>query len=550
MRKTFLFFLFAGLTATVSAQSAATTPGTLRLTVDDAVKLALENNADLKADRLDPQIGDTRVAVAAGAFKPTFNSSVQRNNQLQPPAGFLVPTPTRNDVVTSNAGVSQRLPRFGTSYSLGWSATHTDSNSFLNSYNPLLQSGLSLSVSQPLVRDLSVDASRQLLTTSRINREIADTRLRESLVRTAANVKAAYWNLVSAKANVEARRKALELTQELARVNKARVDVGQSPPLDLVSALAEGAANEEQLIVAETAVKEAEDRLRLLILDTTQRDSWTVQIEAVDSPPVGLPAPDVDQAVTIALRDRADLTRARKDIETSQTSLRFAGNQRLPDIRLNASYQASGLGGTQVIRTGTFPGTIVGSGAVTDFGSVLTQLIGRDYPTWGVGVSVSYPIGKSAEEANFARARLETTQAQERLKSAEARAIQQVRDAGWKIDMNARRIQTARTARELAEQRLDAEQKRLDVGLSTNFLVIQAQRDLAQAKTNELSALLAYDLALVDFDTLQQAGPAGASGGGASTSPSGSTPTSIATTAAAATSNAGASRTPGVPSAQ
>src|SRR6185503_8587630 len=150
----------------------------------------------------------------------------------------------------------------------------------------------------------------------------------------------------------------------------------------------------------------------------------TVHIEAVDTPPAGLPAPDVDQAVTNALRDRADLARSRKDIETSQTSLKFAGNQRLPDIRLNASYQASGLGGTQVIRAGTFPGTIVGSGAVTDFGSVLSQLLGRDYPTWGVGVSVSYPIGKSAEEANLARARLENAQAQERLKGAEARVIQ------------------------------------------------------------------------------------------------------------------------------
>ena len=128
--------------------------------------------------------------------------------------------------------------------------------------------------------------------------------------------------------------------------------------------------------------------------------------------------------------------------------------------------------------------------------------------------------------------------------------IQQVRDAGWKIDMNARRIQTTRTARELAEQRLDAEQKRLDVGLSTNFLVIQAQRDLAQAKTNELSALLAYDLALVDSDTLQQAGPAGASGSGASTAQPVSTSPSTATTAGAATPNAGTSRIPGVPSAE
>jgi outer membrane protein len=532
MRKAFFSFFLAGLTATASAQTAANAPGTLRLTVDDAVRLALENNPDLKADRLDPQISDTRVAVAAGAFRPTFNTSLQRNNQLQPPAGFLVPAPTSNDVVTSNAGVSQRLPWFGTSYSVAWSATHTDSNSFLNSYNPLLQSGLSVSVSQPLVRDLFTDTARQQLVTSRINRDIADTRLRESLARTTANVKTAYWNLVSAKANLDARRKALDLAQELARVNRARVEVGQSPPIDLVSAQAEVAVDEEQLIIAETTIKEAEDRLRLLVLDTTQRDSWTVSLEAIDSPPVGLPIPDVDQAVTSALRDRADLERARKDIETSQTSLRFTSNQRLPDIRLNASYQASGLGGTQVLRTGTFPGTIVGSGDVTPFASVLSQLLGRDYPTWTVGVSVSYPIGQSTEEANYARARLENTQAQERLRSAEAKVIQQVRDAGWKIDMNARRIETARAARALAEQRLDAEQKRLDVGLSTNFLVIQAQRDLAQAQTNELSAVLAYDLALVDFDTLQHAGPAGTSQPAATTT----APVTVTPVSAGATS--------------
>ena len=101
--------------------------------------------------------------------------------------------------------------------------------------------------------------------------------------------------------------------------------------------------------------------------------------------------------------------------------------------------------------------------------------------------------------------------AEERLKSAEARAILQVRDAAWKIEMNAKRIETTRAARELAEQRLDAERKRYEVGMSTSFLVIQAQRDLAQTKNNELGAVLAYDLSLVDFDALQEAGPAGQS---------------------------------------
>ena len=326
-------------------------------------------------------------------------------------------------------------------------------------------------------------------------------------MHTTANVKAAYWNLVSAHATVDARRSTLELAQELVRVNKAKVDVGSSPPLDLVSAQAEVAADQEQLIIAETSVKEAEDRLRLLIFDTANRDSWNVAIETVDSPPIATVAIDLEAAVTRALAQRADLVRARKDIENAQTNVKFASNQRLPDVRLNASYSASGLGGTQILRTGGFPGNIVGPGDITPFGDVLSQLFAHDYPTWAVGVSVSYPIGGSVEEANYARAQLEQSQSEQRLKSAEAKAIQQVRDAAWKIEMNAKRIATTRAARELAEQRLDAERKRFEVGMSTSFLVIQAQRDLANAKTNEVGAVLAYDLALVDFEALQEAGP-------------------------------------------
>src|SRR5947207_8820264 len=266
-RTLFITIASSAMAATLSAQTA---PETLRLSVDQAVTLALEHNTDLKADRLDPQISDMRVAAAAGVFRPTINSSVVSNNQLQPPASFLIPTATRTDVVTSNAGFAQRLPWFGTTYNVGWSTSHTNSNSFLNSYNPLLQSGLSLNVSQPLIRDLSIDTARQQLITSRINRDIADTRLRESLVHTVASVKTAYWNLVSARANVDARQSALDLAQELVRVNKAKVDVGQSPPLDLVSAQAEVAADEEQLIIAQTAVRQGEDRLRILIFDGTE----------------------------------------------------------------------------------------------------------------------------------------------------------------------------------------------------------------------------------------------------------------------------------------
>ena len=540
MRKTLISFLAAA--AFASAASAQTTPATLRLTVDDAVKMALDQNVDLRADRLDPQISDTRVAAAYGVFKPTILTSLNSNNQLQPPSSFLIPTATSTDVVSSNAGLGQRLPWFGTTYSLSWTTTHTNSNSFLNSYNPLLQSGLSVNVSQPLIRDLFTDQARTNVAVSRTNRDIADTRLRESLVHITAAVKSAYWNLVSARASVDARRSTLELAQELGRVNKAKVDVGTSPPLDLLSAQAEIAADQEQLIIAETAVKQAEDRLRLLIFDGTKRENWNVAIDAVHSPPIATQAVDLEAAVTRALAERADLQRSRKDIDNAQIGVKYANNQRLPDVRLNASYQASGLGGTQVLRTGGFPGTIVGPGEITPFGSVVSQLFGRDYPTWAVGVSISYPIGESAEQAGYARSKLEHTQSQERLKSAEARAIQQVRDAAWKIEMNAKRIETTRAARELAEQRLDAERKRFEVGMSTSFLVIQAQRDLAQAKNNELGSVLAYDLSLVDFEALQEAGPAGQSSGGASNSAqSGAAGGGSASNPTAATAAAGVS---------
>ncbi|MDR1988950.1 MAG: efflux RND transporter permease subunit [Acidobacteriaceae bacterium] len=491
--------------ATADAQS--TTSATLDLTIDQAVKMALDNNVDLAAERLDPQIGDTSVASAQGAFRPAFNTSLQQNNQLEPPSSFLIPTPTQNNVTTTNVGVNQLLPQFGISYSVGWNVTRTGSNSFLNSYNPLVTSGLSFNVSLPLLRNFATDAARTQLQTSQINRQEADMRVREAVVHTTAAVKTAYWNLVSARANVDAHQTALKLAEELARVNKAKVDVGQSPPVDLLSAQAEVTSNQEQVIVAETAVRQAEDQLRTLIYDAANRDVWATTLHPVDTPPVGFGTIDVETAITNALHDRNDLLRARKDVESAATAEKLASNLRLPDVRANAAYQANGLGGTEVLRTGGFPGTIVGPGNVTSFGSVLGQLVRGDYPTWAAGVSLSYPIGHSTEDANYARAQLQTRQAEQRVKSAESRAIQQVRNAGWQVDMNAKRIDTARATRELAEQRLNDEQKRYEVGMSTSFLVIQAQRDLAQARTNELAAVLAYDLSLVNFEALQQAGP-------------------------------------------
>jgi outer membrane protein TolC len=272
-----------------------------------------------------------------------------------------------------------------------------------------------------------------------------------------------------------------------------------------VAARAEVAQRRENLIVARTTARQAEDQLRTLILDERRPDFWNMRIEPADGvPPVG-PPPDIDGAVRRALAERTDLVRARKEIEIVETGIQLAKNETKPDLRVEASYLTDGAGGTRLQRTDGFPGTIIGT-ETTAYSSVLGQVLTFDYPTWTVGMTFTYPLGKSAAEANLARARIEKDQASTRLRSLEVAAVREVREAAWLLEQNQQRIETAQLSRELAEQRLEAEQKRFDVGMSTSFLVIQAQRDLAIARQNELQAYLDYQLASVAFQTVQHVG--------------------------------------------
>ena len=279
--------------------------------------------------------------------------------------------------------------------------------------------------------------------------------------------------------------------------------MGQSPPLDLVAARAEVAQRRENLIVARTLARQAEDNLRTLIVDSKRADFWSLRLDPADRVPPIRPAPDVDAAVRRALAERTDLQRVRKEIEITETGVALAKSETKPDLRLEANYLGDSAGGTRLVRTGGFPGVVVGS-EVTGYSNVLGQLFSLDYPAWTLGLTFSYPLGKSAAEANLARARIEKDQAAAQLRSLETTAVREVRQAAWRVEQNQQRTETARLSRELAEQRLEAEQKRFDVGMSTSFLVIQAQRDLAIARNNELQSFLEYQLAVVAFETAQQ----------------------------------------------
>jgi outer membrane protein len=479
----------------------------LRLTLDDAVRRAVENNPELAIVRLGTEVEAARVAESQSAFTPVFSTILGRSGSVTPPSSFLLGDRgvDLNDVFSST-GVHQRIPWGSGTWSASWDTARTTTNSPISSFDPSLQSGVQLAFSQPLLKDRAIDEARHQYIIAKRNRESSDLRFQEAVVQTVAAVKQAYWVFKASLANVTVQQRSLELAQELARENKVRVTAGQIPPLDLVQAEAEVEQRRENLIRAKTVADDAEDALRRLIVDPSDIAFWQLRIEPSEELTLVGSAPDVNAAVANALTGRYDLARAGRELANAGTTVDFLRNQRLPDVRIETSYRGSGLSGTQFLRAGGFPGSVVGTRNL-GFGDALGQVFTNDYPTWSLGVTVSYPLGRSYEEASLARAEVERRQAEQRIASLRVQTAETVRRAGRQIQSGSKRVDAARAGATLAQERLDVEQRRYDVGLSTTFLVTQAQRDLLEAQVNLLQSMLDYESAIVNFEAVQQAPP-------------------------------------------
>jgi outer membrane protein TolC len=492
------------------AQAPAAT--TVSLTLDEAVQRALAHNPDLAIVRSETEVEAARVGESRGAYTPLFSTTGGRTRNVTPPANALLGDAgvEVNDWFSST-GVRQRVPWGGGAWSVSWETARTTTNSPISSFDPNLQSGIQAAFSQPLLKDRQIDSSRRQYTVAKRNQQSSELQFREAVVQTVAAVKQAYWTAKAATANVTVQQRSLELAEELARQNRIRVDAGQIPPLDLVQAEAEVAQRRENLIQARATAGDAEDHLRRLIMDPADTAFWNASLDPVDSPPAPMAVADADAAVARAMGERLDLARAANDLENTKTEVAYLGNQRLPDVRLEALYRGSGLGGTQLVRDGGFPGTVTDI-RQRSFGAALGQAFTTDYPTWSLGVTVSYPLGRSSEEAGLARATIERDQAARRLASLRLDAAEAIRRAARQVSSSSERVEAARASATLAERRLADEQRRYEVGLSTTFLVTQAQRDLLQAQVSLLQTSLDYQSAAINFDALQQAPAPGTAG--------------------------------------
>jgi outer membrane protein TolC len=489
-------------------------PGTtlLNLTLEQAMDMALENNLDLKAARMNPPGVDYQLAAARASFLPQLQGQYGYTSQKSQNGSFL----EERNVVTGltqnfNGTMTETMPWYGGRLQANFNNSRATSNSSQNRFNPAYQTGLNLSYTQPLLQGFKIDTTRNQLRTLSVQRQIADIQLLTTIENTKANVRTAYWNLREAIEQIEIQQRALDLAQRLFEDNRTKVEIGTLAPIDTVTPEAQVASAEQSLLNAQINWRTAEINLQQLLATGPDDPIYQRTIDPTERPQLSVQTVNIPEAVRTALAQRTDLVQAKRNIEVSELNLDVTRDLLKPQLNLQAGYNTNGTGGPRLN-----PDTNLRSpGGYLD---ALSRALGFDVPTWNTQFTFTYPLFMRQAKANYARAELQLQQSQAQLKASELSVSSSVTSAGLSVENSYKQYQAAQKNREAQERNAEAEQTRFDVGMSTNYNVVQAQNALTQARLTELQALISYLNAVAEFDRVQRVGGSGggtiSSGGG------------------------------------
>lgn len=479
------------------------------ITLEDAVKFALERNLDIAVQRLNPEINDIAYASLKSIYHPSLTSVVSTQSTTTPSTSTLSGSDQVGSGIVAgltnyNGGVAQSIPWGGGSFNIALNNNRQTTTSANVLYNPTYNTNWSGSYLQPLFRNFRIDSTRRSLQVTKINRDISDLQLRATITNTLSNVRNAYWDYVFAVQSVEVAQKSLDLASNLVRDNQTRVEVGTMAPIDVVQAQSEQATRRQALVTAQAARRTTELALKRLIVAGTQDPNWSARLDPTDRPDFRAEPIDIEGAVRRALSERTDLEIAKKNIASNDVTLKYLVDQMKPQVDLSATYGLVGLGGTQLLTSGSGVNRVVTGTIPGGYGEALSTLFGNNYPRWTVALNMSYPLGVSSQEASVARARVQLNQVQAQTKQIELQVATDVTNAALTAQSAVEGVQAAQAAREFAQKKLEAEQSKFEVGMSTNYFVVQAQRDLSDAQNAELRQILVYRKSLVELERLQQ----------------------------------------------
>ena len=481
---------------------------TVALTLADAIKLALDRNLDIAVQRLNPQTFDYSLASLRAVYSPTLTSTVTQLSTTNPSSQTISGAAAGTGIVGGNTiyngGLAQNMKWGGGSLTATLNNNRQTTTSLTALFNPTYNTNWSAQYTQPLLRDFKIDSSRQQLRVTKLNQDISEIQLQALIINTVSNVRNAYWDYVFATQSVDVARQSVALAEQLVQDNQTRVEIGTMAPIDVVQAQSQAATQRQNMATAEGTRRTSELALKRLIVGGTQDPNWSASIDPTDRSDFSPVSIDMPGAVRRALENRTDLQQARKNLQVNDVTLDYLRNQTLLQADVVARYGLVGQGGTQFLSSGQGINRVVTGTIPGGYGNSLGSLLRGDYPAWNVSLNVSYPLGTSAASATVARARIQLNQVEAQFKQIELQIATDVTNAATQVQSNAERVQASQAAREFAQRSLEAEQSKFEVGMSTNYFVVQAQRDLATAQNNELSAILAYRRSLVELERLQQ----------------------------------------------
>jgi outer membrane protein TolC len=471
------------------------------LSLNDCIVGAIKNNLGLAVEVLNPQLADLSITQAKEIFFPSVVFGYNRQKTASPAFSWLDATDQvierYNDY---SAQISQLIPTGGR-FSVDLFTYRNNTNRKFQEINPLYWSRLRFSFTQPLLKNFGFKVTRREIIVAQNNTEISESLLKQTLLGTIYNVEEAYWNLVYSIENLKVMQSSLELAQDLLAKNRREVEVGMLAPIEVLSAESEVASREADILQAEALIKSNEDRLKTILNLAAEADMELTKIVPTDTPNYEEREVSLEEALAIGLQKRPDLQASRLDLKNKDLDVSFAKNQLLPEINFQAAYWSPGISGTQILYQDGNPLTEVIVGKVPGQASdALKDAFNFKYTNWGIGLTLSIPINSVFSQAQYAQAKVSREQAELSLKNQEQQAFLEIRDTVRNVETNYKRIQAYKIARELAEEKLEAEVKKLKVGLTTNYLVLQHQRDLVNAKSAELRAIIDYNLSLAGLD--------------------------------------------------
>jgi len=472
----------------------------LYLRVKDFIALVLKNNTEINLTRLDVLAAADAILSAKAPFDPNVTAGFGSTRQEQPQFSQIGGAAQLNSLSQqSNLGYQQTLST-GQAVNFGFSANRFSSNSQFNVFNPNVFTGLNFSVTQPLLQGrrnlqfrtpLMIARTQLLITSEQSEARIAD------LVSGAAQQ---YWDAIQARDNIKVQQQAYDLAQKSYERDKLALDLGALPALDIFQSQSQVAQRKVAVIQAQYFYRDALDGLRRLMGADVNPATRNVEIVLEDDAAMpAVPVLPADEAVAAALQKRPELSAIRRHQGVNEMNARVARDSMLPKFDLSAIGGASGLGGNQIPVSGplgTGPSTFIPGG----LGDALHQMFAFQAPYYGFAINMTIPVRSSSAQANLADALVNRARDRYTERQLEQQIIQQVKFATNQLNMSLAQIDASKTARDLAQKNVEAEQQKYELGGVTAFEVLDAQSRLASVEGSLLQAYVDYQKAVVAYE--------------------------------------------------